>query len=97
MKAKNVISEDTPLAMMTIGQLLRVLRVDSEAVMKEKKEEKTYVYGLKGIQNLFHVSHTTAQIYKDGIIKDACYQSGRKIVVDVEKAMELFNANRNSK
>ncbi len=52
---------------------------------------KRYVHGLKGIQELFNVSHVTAQRYKDGILKDAVYQSGRKIVVDADKAIELFN------
>lgn len=53
---------------------------------------KRYVYGLKGIQELFNVSHGTAQKYKDGILKNAVFQSGRKIVVDVDKALELFNS-----
>ena len=55
---------------------------------------KRYVYGLKGIQELFNVSHLTAQRYKDGIIKEAVSQSGRKIVVDADKAIELFNERR---
>ena len=55
---------------------------------------KRYVYGLKGIQELFNVSHLTAQRYKDGILKDAVFQSGRKIVVDADKAIELFNERR---
>lgn len=55
---------------------------------------KRYVYGLKGIQDLFGVCHATAAKYKDGILKDACYQSGRKIVVDVDKALALFNGGR---
>ena len=55
---------------------------------------KRYVYGLKGIQELFNVSHLTAQRYKDGILKEAVFQSGRKIVVDVDKAIELFNEKR---
>jgi predicted site-specific integrase-resolvase len=45
---------------------------------------------LRGIRNLFSVSHATAQRYKDGIIKDAVSQNGRKIIVDREKALELF-------
>ena len=55
---------------------------------------KRYVYGLKGIQELFNVCHATAQKYKDGILKDAVSQSGRKIVVDVDKALELFNSRK---
>ena len=53
---------------------------------------KRYAHGLKGIQELFNVSHATAQKYKDGILKEAVFQSGRKIVVDVDKALELFNS-----
>ena len=53
---------------------------------------KRFVYGLKGIQELFNVSHPTAQRYKDGIIKEAVRQSGRKIIVDVDKALELFSS-----
>ena len=59
---------------------------------KNLEPGKRYAHGLKGIQELFNVSHATAQKYKDGIIKDAVFQSGRKIVVDVDKALELFNS-----
>ena len=54
--------------------------------------EIRFVYGLKGIQELFGCSHLTAQRYKDGILKAAIQQDGRKIVVDVAKARELFMA-----
>lgn len=56
----------------------------------EPQSEGRYVYGLRGIQDLFNVSHKTAQSYKDGILKPAIYQYGRKIVVDADKALELF-------
>lgn len=51
-----------------------------------------FVYGLRGIQELFHCSNVTAQRYKRGIIKDAVQQYGRKIIVDVDKALALFSA-----
>ena len=51
---------------------------------------KQYVYGLKGIRELCHVSHTTAQKLKDGILKPAVRQCGRKIIVDAEMALDLF-------
>lgn len=56
----------------------------------EPQPQGRYVYGLRGIQDLFNVSHKTAQSYKDGILKPAIYQYGRKIVVDADKALELF-------
>ena len=97
MISNNEISKDTPLAMLTIGQLSSYLGLDGgRANTKEDVSVRSYVYGLRGIQELFNVSHTTAQIYKDGILKDAVYQSGRKIVVDVEKAIQLFNTARPS-
>lgn len=85
-----------------LSPLSSILGVDLESVKIERSEGaskdinpipgKRYVYGIRGIQDLFNVSHVTAQKYKDGILRDAIYQSGRKIVVDVEKAMELFNS-----
>lgn len=94
------IKSDTPVAMMTIGQLASYLGLNGAREQKETSNtgsSKSYVYGLRGIQNLFNVSHTTAQMYKDGILREAVYQSGRKIVVDVEKAIDLFNSSREAR
>ena len=85
------IAEETPLAMMTIGQLLEVLSEHAKSVEADKHN---YVYGLSGIQNLFGVSHKTAQIWKNTWLAPACMQSGRKIIVDADKAMELFKERR---
>lgn len=49
------------------------------------------LYGVAGIEKHFHVCHKTAQDWKDGWLKPACKQRGRKIVVDVEYAMKLFS------
>lgn len=57
-------------------------------------EIKNLVYGIRGIQELFNVSYKTAHIYKETIIKDAVYQQGRKIVVDADKALELFKKKK---
>ena len=90
------IDRNTPLVMLTLGDLLDAIKGQVSNTQTVKNETtisgKRYAHGLKGIQELFNVSHTTAQKYKDGIIKDAVFQSGRKIVVDVDKALELFNA-----
>lgn len=91
------------LSVPTASQVSSLLGVDlnsliprdtPRAASKELVTEsgKRYVYGLRGIQGLFNVSHATAQKYKDGILKDAVYQSGRTIVVDADKALELFNS-----
>ena len=52
------------------------------------------VYGLRGVQDLFGCSHKQAQYYKDHVIKEAVKQNGRKIVVDADRALELFNQRR---
>lgn len=61
------------------------------------KDQPRYVRGLKGIRELFGVSHATAQKYKDTILKDAVSQQGRVIITDVAKAIELFNENKQNR
>ena len=86
------VDSNTPIALLTVRQLQEVLGLAQETQKKEVKEEspKKYVYGLAGIRKLFNISHATAQRYKDTILADAVSQQGRIIIVDVEKAMELF-------
>lgn len=83
-------NDNTPIAMLTVGQLRALLASTEKAEPQREKTDRKYVYGLRGIRQLFNVSHVTAQRYKDGILRDACYQQGRKIIVDVERALELF-------
>lgn len=82
--------------MLTVGQFLELLQSRDE-INKPIQEvsdytDKKYVYGLRGIRDIFNVSHATAQKYKNTILKDAIIQNGRKIIVDKEKALELFAA-----
>ena len=52
--------------------------------------ERKYVYGILGIAKLIGCSLTTAnRIKKSGKIDKAITQIGRKIIVDVELALEL--------
>lgn len=90
------ITNDTPLAMLTVGQFLEIASVGENKAIKvvDEKQPKRYVYGLSGIRKLFNVSHVTAQKYKDTILRDAVSQQGRVIVTDVDKAMELFSKNQ---
>jgi hypothetical protein len=85
-----IINKETPIAMLTVGQLMELLSTDKKQDVPTVQNQANYVYGLRGIRNLFSVSHATAQRYKEGIIKDAVSQNGRKIIVDREKALELF-------
>lgn len=94
------IANETPIAMLTVGQLREVLKETvtgnpTPIEVREQPDPATrYVYGLGGIRRLFGVSHTTAQRYKDTIIKDAVKQNGKKMVVDADKALELFNQHK---
>lgn len=89
-----IINKETPIALLTVGQLMELLNSERKAeTVTISETSKRLVYGLHGIRNLFNVSHATAQRYKDTIIKDAVSQNGRKIVVDADKALELFNSN----
>lgn len=57
----------------------------------QSEQPKRFVYGLRGISELFKVSHTTAQKYKNTFLQPAITQRGRKIIVDVDAALQLFN------
>lgn len=93
------INNETPIAMLTVGQLKEVLNLveQPEKVVKIDTTTKQYVYGLKGIREVFQVSHATAQKYKDGILKKAVTQYGRKIILDVDMARMLFKENGGSR
>ena len=85
---------NTPIAALTVGQLMEVIgQTDTKenAPSSPSTSSKKYAHGLRGIRELFDVSHATAQRYKDSFLQPAIMQNGRKIVVDVDKAMELFN------
>lgn len=83
------VNDNTPIAMMTLGQLKEALKSnEAQKTVEPKKVE--YVKGLKGIRELFGVSHVTAHKYKETILKDAVIQNGRVILVDKNKAFKLF-------
>ncbi len=85
-------NDSTPIAMLTVGQLKRIL--GQQAVEQPAREnpntEKRYVYGIGGIARLFNCSLPTAnRIKKSGKINAAIKQIGRKIIIDAEFALEL--------
>lgn len=97
---------DTFLVQLTVEDLLEILKKNFPVLAqkpepkeepKPKKEEEgptftgRLVYGVVGIERLFNVSHKTAQQWKDGWMKPAIKQRGRKIVTDVAYAMKLFD------
>lgn len=83
------LSDATPMAMLTVGQFKELLSL-REVSPIETQPPKRLVYGLGGIRKLFDCSHGTAQKLKDTILQPAVSQVGRKIIVDVDMAMELL-------
>ena len=88
-----------PLYSLTIEEFVELLDERINAVLKSGKAitaspSSNLVYGIRGIEKLFGVSHKTAQYYKDHLIKEAVMQNGRKIVVDADLALKLFNDRR---
>ena len=83
------ITDSTPIAMLTVGQLKEVLYVGQSGATTTTNPNK-YVYGVLGIARVFNCSIPTAhRIKASGKIDAAIKQIGRKIVVDVELALEL--------
>ena len=85
------ISNDTPIAMLTVGQLKEVLgTTEVQPQPVPTKENKTYVHGIRGIAGLFNCSIPTAnRIKASGKIDGAITQIGRKIIVDADLAIDL--------
>ena len=94
------------IVMITAGQLqefatnivretISVLRSSPEICPLQDEPKVEYRYGLRGIRELFGVSHATAQRYKDTFLRPAVDQRGRKIRINVAMAQRLYDENRN--
>lgn len=89
-----MITENTRVIDLTVGELMEVINQNTNTPTVIPSQDKKLVYGYKGIKELFNCSHKKAYELKNGVLKDAISQQGRIIVVDVEKALELFNTKR---
>lgn len=85
------IRNDAPVFTLTVDQLKKIIDKIVSEKLDEKRIHKKYVTGLEGICKLFNVSGGTAIKYKQTFLKPAVHQRGRKIVVDVDMAIRLFN------
>ena len=91
----STVTADTPISFLTIGQLRDEIRAVSAAEVEKLNPagKKTYLRGIQGIADALSVSTCrAAQIKASGIIDEAISQDARTIIVDVEKARELFFA-----
>lgn len=94
---------DTFIVQLTVGELIEILKERFPALAEASKsaensqpfEGPSYsgrlVYGIRGIEKLFGISHRTAQAWKNTWLAPAVRQNGRKIVTDVEYAFKLFD------
>ncbi len=84
------IDENTPIAMLTVGQLREALNIHRS--QKNDNTEKKYVYGIGGIAKLIGCSMPTAfRIKKSGKLDAAIKQIGRKIIVDAQLALDILS------
>ena len=79
---------------LTLGEVLDAIEARVKQTMSGQGRrdvvDRRMVYGLKGIQQLFNCSKTTAsRIKQSGRIDAAISQIGDMIVIDADKALEL--------
>ena len=88
---------EKPIWQLSVDELIDIIEKAVENTIStrvQSKKDKKFVCGIKGIASIFNCSPSTAnRIKKSGIIDGAITQVNRKIIVDVEKAIELANAN----
>ena len=91
---------DTPLSQLTVGEFLDLQKQSVTSPHTaigegDQTSSERFVYGLKGLANLFGCSISTAQKIKNsGVIDRAITQVGRKITVDAELAKELVKTSK---
>lgn len=80
-----------------IKTTLQVALRERPATNDNDTSGKRYVYGIVGLERALGVSHKTAQKLKDGILAPAVKQRGRKIVTDLDYALQLFDEKNGRK
>lgn len=72
----------TPIWQLTVGEFIEI----SKQIF-----EKKYEYGLKGLAKILGCSVSKAsEIKSSGILDEAIIQNGNIIIIDKEKALQLF-------
>ncbi|NML56778.1 DUF3853 family protein [Chryseobacterium cheonjiense] len=80
---KKIIDPKTPIWQLTVAEFLEV--------SKNLSLEKKYEYGLKGLAKILGCSVSKAsEVKSSGILDQAIIQNGNIIIIDKEKALQLF-------
>lgn len=80
-------------------ELLSSLKEEQESNLSLDAASGTteYVYGISGLARVLGCSKSHAgKLKNSGIFNDAIIQNGRKIIIDKEKVIRLFNAQKKS-
>ena len=86
---------ETRIIDLTVSQLVELLETTMKATRTEPEKENRLVYGIAGIASVFGCSIATAnRIKKSGVIKDAIMQDKRLIIVDADRAVELWKEHK---
>ncbi|QQM28208.1 DUF3853 family protein [Elizabethkingia sp. M8] len=87
LKNEKSIDPTTPLWQISVGEFLEL--------QHKNKADKRYEYGLKGIAKIFGCSVSQANRIKgSGIIDEAIIQNGNIIIIETEKALQLFGEKK---
>lgn len=77
------IDPQTPIWQLTVAEFLEV--------SKNISSEKKYEYGLKGLAKILGCSVSKAsEVKSSGLLDKAIIQNGNIIIIDKQKALELF-------
>ena len=89
MKQSNY-TDNTKLSELTVGELRDLVR----AVISESVHTRHTVKGLSGLADLLGVSVSTVKRYRS-LLKPAIALRGRSMVVDADRALQLWAGRRN--
>lgn len=103
---ESVVTEKTPLVMLTIGQLdayfegkRKAEAVPDSGTGRKKRNPAEpepgalrgkFAYGIRGIRQRYGVGHNTACSWASGLLAPAVIREGRKIILNTEKADQIL-------
>jgi hypothetical protein len=86
------ITDETPITFLTVKQLKEIInetQKNTESTHVQADAADEYVYGMRGLRDLFKCSHTKAWKLKMSVLKPAIIQHGRKFQISKKTALKL--------
>ena len=84
------ITPNTRVIDLTVGELMDIIKNAAPQPVIAAQPPRVYDYGIAGIARTFNCSDSTAKRIKaSGKYKEAIRQTGRVIIIDVEKARTM--------